>query len=68
MESWRACATGCISAIQAELYSETLNHETELEIETETEGGGRKGANCRVRSLLNTSSCLQTITIKHGPW
>lgn len=38
MESWRACATGCISAIQAELYSETLNHETELE--TETEGGG----------------------------
>lgn len=42
MESWRACATGCISAIQAELYSETLNHETELE--TETEGGGKEGS------------------------
>lgn len=40
MESWRAGATGCISAIQAELHSETLNHETE----TETEDGGKGGS------------------------
>lgn len=42
MESWRVGATGCISAIQTELHSETLNHETE--IETETEGGGKGGS------------------------